>query len=144
MFYTSLLFFPRRINEQLCILFCYQYHSNHNFFYLLPAHIFHHNVVFLLAQDLQLHLFYFKKRLYFFVQSLTVFLVTFTPSCCQRWFCVWKSEKPSSGIWIALVIIFESCSINVEPHFLQRYLYFTILNVLQYGQFIFIISPHSK
>jgi len=30
--------------------------------------------------------------------------LTFIPSCCQRWFWIWKRERPSLCRWIALAI----------------------------------------
>jgi len=109
------MFFSRRKDEQLCILWYGQYNLNRNDLYLWLLYIFHQDVVCLLISALLLCVVDFKKTEYFFVHWLMVLLVTFTLSCWYKWYFVLNNEKPSICWWTARTIIFGSCLIRSKP-----------------------------
>lgn len=113
--HTLTKYVSRRSGGQLYILFYDQCNWDRNVLFHLLWYTFHHNVGVLWALVWLLNLLDFKKSEYLLVHSLIVQRVTLIPSCCQRWFLVFASEKPSSCIWTARTISSGLWRIRSKP-----------------------------
>src|SRR3989344_5803485 len=60
-------------------------------------------------------IFFKKKKNFFFIHSLIASLLTFTPSCCHKWFLTWNNDNPSLCMCKARTISFLLYLILSKP-----------------------------